>query len=584
MRSKRSMASVTDTTRSDPAPPHTESPNAARAARRARARAAQREGRKRGLFSSSITRLIFVCNFLGLLVLFIGVLLLSETRTRLTQAQYQSLQQRGELMASIIVASASYEGETAPQLFEPMVREVLKQMLPPLPAGPRGALENGPRIRVYSPTGRKIADSDVIYSRIDEGRAPPIDRSAWARFTRSAADFTQNVEYLRLTPWRPSITLDGAREAALQGEAAQGQRVNERGERVVMVSLPLQRVEAVLGFITLESADVERILVAERLALAPFVIAAAVVTILASTLLALFIANPLRKLSSAADRLRVTGATRLKLPDLASRKDDIGDLAASLERMTGALAERIDLNERFAADVSHEIKNPLASIRSAVESIRAVKDPEQQGRLLQIVATDANRLDRLISDIARATRLDAETARSQFERLDLARLAFDIASAYDTADDDDTDGARVSVRFDTPVTADAMVLGQIGPLGQVLRNLIDNAISFSPPGGVVRVSVSVHHKSDGALAAVRIEDQGPGIPPANLETIFARFYTERPKGAAFGGNSGLGLSIARQIVEAHRGRIWAENIPRSEGGVAGARLVVELPVAPLSRT
>lgn len=578
------MASVTDTTRSDAASDQAGLKDSTRAARR-EARAHARERRRRGLLGSSITRLIFVCNFLGLLVLFIGVLLLSETRTRLTQAQYQSLLQRGELMASIIVASASYEGETAPQLFEPMVREVLKQMLPPLSAGAGDMLDNGPRIRIYSPTGRKIADSDVIYSRIDEGRAPPIKDGGWAGFMRWAGDATRNVEYLRLTPWRPSITLDAAREAALRGEAAQGQRVNERGERVVMVSLPLQRVEAVLGFITLESADVERILVAERLALAPFVVAAAAVTILASTLLALFIANPLRRLSSAADRLRITGATRLKLPDLAHRKDEIGDLAASLERMTGALAERIDLNERFAADVSHEIKNPLASIRSAVDSIRAVKDPEQQSRLLQIVAADANRLDRLITDIARATRLDAETARSQFERLDFARLAFDVASAYETAEDDeDGAGARASVRFDTPVTADAMVMGQVGPLGQVLRNLIDNAISFSPPNGVVRVSVSVHQKREGAFVVAKVEDQGPGIPPANLETIFARFYTERPKGAAFGGNSGLGLSIARQIVEAHRGRIWAENIPGPEGRVAGARLVVELPVAPLSRT
>jgi len=575
------MASVTDTTKPDTKPARG---GKARAERRAqdRARAAPvRAGRVRGLFGSSITRLIFVCNFLGLLVLFIGVLLLSETRTRLTQAQYQSLLQRGELMASIIVASASYEGETAPQLFEPMVREVLKQMLPPLSGRRADVFEAGPRIRVYSANGRKIADSDVIYSRIDETEAPPIDRSAWAQFSRWFANASRNLEYLRLTPWRPSITLDGAREAALRGEPGQGQRVNERGDRVVMVSLPLQRVEAVLGFITLESADVERILVAERLALLPFVIAAAIVTILASTLLALFIANPLRRLSTAADRLRVTGATRLKLPDLTNRKDEIGDLASSLELMTGALAERIDLNERFAADVSHEIKNPLASIRSAVDSIRAVKDPEQQSRLLQIVATDANRLDRLITDIARATRLDAETARSQFERLDFARLTFDVASAYEHTDED---VVRASVRFDTPVTADAMVMGQIGPLGQVLRNLIDNALSFSPPDGVVRVSVSVHRRHEGAFVVAKVEDQGPGIPPANLETIFSRFYTERPKGAAFGGNSGLGLSIARQIVEAHRGRIWAENIAGTDGQAAGARLVVELPVAPLSRT
>lgn len=572
------MASVTDTTRPDRGAGR-DSAHGAREAQRSGAQPRARR-RARGLFGSSITRLIFVCNFIGLLVLFIGVLLLSETRTRLTQAQYQSLQQRGELMASIIVASASFSGDPAPQLFHPMVRDVLMQLLPPRGKG-GNEFSEGPRVRIYDANGRVIADSDVLHSRIEESESPPLREGGWRSFVRGLEDAAKNFEYWRITPWRPTITLDQAREAALRGEAAQGQRVDERGERVVMVSLPLQRVEAVLGFMTLESADVERILVAERLALLPFIIAAAIVMCLASTLLALFIANPLKRLSEKADALRTSGATRLELPDLTNRKDEIGDLANSLEAMTGALSERIALNERFAADVSHEIKNPLASIRSAVDTIRAVKDPEQQARLLQIVAADANRLDRLITDIARATKLDAETARSTFARIDFARLVYDVASAYENAAED---AQGVSVRFDTPVTADAMVLGLVGPLGQVIRNLIDNARSFSPPGGVVRVSVSVQGRREGAFAVAKVEDQGPGIPQANLETIFARFYTDRPKGAAFGGNSGLGLAIVRQIVEAHDGRVWAENIPGPEGGSAGARLVVELPVAPAPRT
>jgi two-component system sensor histidine kinase ChvG len=339
-------------------------------------------------------------------------------------------------------------------------------------------------------------------------------------------------------------------------------------------------VQGVAGFLVMESADVESILMAERLALVPFLIAAAIVTCLASTLLALFIANPLRRLAAAADRLRTTGATRLSLPELSSRKDEIGDLASSLEAMTAALAGRIDLNERFAADVSHEIKNPLASIRSAVDTIRAIKDPAQQAKLLSIVAADANRLDRLVTDIARATRLDAETARAHFERVDLARLAADIVSAYEHFPHDATE---VSVCFDPPVVADAVVLGQSGPLGQVLRNLIDNARSFSPRGGVVRVAVTTQRRRDGGFARVSVEDQGPGIPPENLETIFLRFYTDRPKGSAFGGNSGLGLSIARQIVEAHKGRIWAENVSGSLKSISGARIVFELPVAPAPR-
>jgi two-component system sensor histidine kinase ChvG len=388
------------------------------------------------------------------------------------------------------------------------------------------------------------------------------------------------MENWRITPWRPTISIDAARAAAMRGAPAQGQALDERNQRVVMVSRPIQRVQGVAGFLVMESADVESILMAERLALVPFLIAAAIVTCLASTLLALFIANPLRRLAAAADRLRTTGATRLSLPELSSRKDEIGDLASSLEAMTAALAGRIDLNERFAADVSHEIKNPLASIRSAVDTIRAIKDPAQQAKLLSIVAADANRLDRLVTDIARATRLDAETARAHFERVDLARLAADVVSAHEHFPHDATE---VSVCFDPPVVADAVVLGQSGPLGQVLRNLIDNARSFSPRGGVVRVAVTTQRRRDGGFARVSVEDQGPGIPPENLETIFLRFYTDRPKGSAFGGNSGLGLSIARQIVEAHKGRIWAENVSGSLKSISGARIVFELPVAPAPR-
>jgi two-component system sensor histidine kinase ChvG len=342
------------------------------------------------------------------------------------------------------------------------------------------------------------------------------------------------------------------------------------------VSLPIQRVHAVLGFLTLESADVERILVAERVALLPFVVAAAVVTCLASTLLALFIAQPLKRLALAADRIRTTSATRLSLPDVANRKDEIGDLAHALEAMTNALADRIALNERFAADVSHEIKNPLASIRSAIDTMRAVKDPEQQAKMFAIVSADVNRLDRLISDIARASRLDAETARAEFTIVDMARLARDIAAAYEHPPHE---GENVAVRLDGPARADALVLGQTAPLGQVMRNLIDNACSFSPPGGAVRIKVATGRRRDGAFVRVSVEDEGPGIPPENLETVFARFYTFRPKGKAFGGHSGLGLSIARQIVEAHGGRIWAENVSDPQGAIAGTRLVFELPGA-----
>jgi two-component system sensor histidine kinase ChvG len=433
---------------------------------------------------------------------------------------------------------------------------------------------SGFRARIFAPDGSVIADTDVLHGRVYESTLAPPRETPVAGSLRAVENAAERFEYMRLTPWRETITLAGAREAAMRGESAQGQRLDETGQRVVTVSIPIQRVHAVLGFLTLESADVERILVAERTALLPFVIAAAVVTCLASTLLALFIAQPLKRLSTAADRLRTTGATRLSLPDVAGRKDEIGDLALSLEEMTNALADRIDLNVRFAADVSHEIKNPLASIRSAIDTMRAVKDPEQQAKLFAIVSADVNRLDRLITDIARASRIDAETARSEFSVVDVARLARDVAAAYER-----TPRSDVAVRLDGPLVADAIVMGQSGPLGQVLSNLIDNACSFSPPGGTVRVRAMTMRRREGAVVRLIVEDEGPGIPPENLETVFTRFYTDRPKGKAFGGNTGLGLSIARQIVEAHGGRIWAENIPGTDRDVSGARLVVELPAA-----
>jgi two-component system sensor histidine kinase ChvG len=275
----------------------------------------------------------------------------------------------------------------------------------------------------------------------------------------------------------------------------------------------------------------------------------------------------------AADRLRMGLTNQLEAPKpVFDRKDEIGDLAQALRRMTGALLERIESNARFAADVSHEIKNPLTSIRSAVETAQNVSDVDARTRLLAIIAADVGRVDRLITDISLASRIEAETARGAPSRIDLGRLLQDLAETYN-ATRRDTDPLIV---FTAQHPGPSLVTGQDDPLGQVFRNLIDNAKSFSPPGGTVRLAL-VDPGRKGVVRAV-VEDSGPGIPKENLETVFRRFYTDRPKGSAFGGNSGLGLSIARAIVEAHKGRIWAENVV-ADGSqtITGARFVVELP-------
>jgi two-component system sensor histidine kinase ChvG len=545
------MASDTDTTRPEERP----------------------QGEFRAFLRSRITRIIFMSNLLGLAILLLGVLLLTELRAGLTEAQVRNLRTQGELIANLLIETGTVQGDPWPGLNEPAVREVLRRVLPPVAEGERfGA--SGTRVRVFAPDGTPVADTDVIYDRLDETPLPHVGASdnLSDRIERAA----RRVEYIRLTPWRPTITLQQERERALLGEITKGQRLNELGERVVTVSIPIRRVQSVLGVLTLESADVERILVAERAAMIPFTLGAALVTLLSSALLALFIGRPLKRLSEAADRLRITGATRLSLPDVSKRKDEIGDLSRSVEQMTEALADRIDANENFAADVSHEIKNPLASIRSAVDSALKVTDPERQAQLLGIVAQDVKRLDRLITDIARASRIEAETARGDPGKVDLARLLEDMVSAYAPAPGEK---AEVMVLFERPAPKDAIVFGQEGPLGQVFRNLIDNARSFSPEGGAVRVAVQlVRGGRGGDVVRAVVEDEGPGIPEENLETIFQRFYTQRPKGTAFGGNSGLGLSIVKQIVGAHHGRVYAQNIDGG-GGRVGARLVVELPLA-----
>ena len=537
----------------------------------------------RAIARSRIARIIFIWNFVGLGFLAVGVLLLSEMRAGLTDAQYGNLRTQGELITNLLIETGTLQGDPYPYINEPAVREVLRRLLPPIAEGARPGA-GGPRVRVAGANGRLIADTDVIYDVVEETQLPGVDeRQSIGQSIENAA---QHVEYWRLTPWHPTITLDEERRRAMRGEIVRGERLNERGERVVSVTLPLRRVQQVLGTVTVESADVERILVAERASMIPFIIGAAIAIFLSSLLLALFIAQPLRRLAQAADRLRVTGATRLSLPDVSKRRDEIGALAYSLEAMTGALADRIDANERFAADVSHEIKNPLASIRSAVESARAVKDGERQTQLLGIVAQDVQWLDRLITDISRATRIETETARGDLGQVDLGALIYELTRAYEPPEDA---RGRVEVAFKGAKPQGVLVLGQAGPLGQVFRNLIDNARSFSPEGGRVAVGAEIVRGKQGPIARVTVEDEGPGIPPENLETIFRRFYTERPAGTAFGANSGLGLSIARQIVEAHRGRIFAENIVRAGpvrtgSGTSGARLVVELPLAGAQRS
>jgi two-component system sensor histidine kinase ChvG len=266
---------------------------------------------------------------------------------------------------------------------------------------------------------------------------------------------------------------------------------------------------------------------------------------------------------------------REAIPDLTSRHDEIGDLSAALRELTQALAQRIGAIENFAADVAHEIKNPLTSLRSAVETFEKVQDPQVKMKLMAVIRDDVDRLDRLITDIASASRVDAELGRSEAERIDIGQKLATLVDYY--AESRRSDKPRAEVVL-LPVTEPLIVMGVHVRLVEVLQNLIDNALSFSPPDQ--QIILSAEHEGKNIL--IKIEDCGPGIPDNKLEAIFDRFYSERPRSEKFGTHSGLGLSIARQIVSAHRGRIWAENIKNAADANGkptnkGARFIVQLP-------
>ena len=297
---------------------------------------------------------------------------------------------------------------------------------------------------------------------------------------------------------------------------------------------------------------------------------------LLSLYLAGAIARPVRRLASAADRVRSGRGEISAIPNFSSRKDEIGDLSEALRDMTESLWQRIEANERFAADVAHEIKNPLTSLRSAVETVSRVRDPEKQTALMDIIQDDVKRLDRLISDISDASRLDAELARGEMEIVDLEKLLLALVEVQQTAEagqKGEVMGLRLVLRGDqTGYT----VRGIEGRLVQVFQNLISNARSFTPPGEEISIVISRNR----LLLSVSIEDRGPGIPDKSLESIFERFYSERPESESFGRHSGLGLSISRQIIEAHGGTIHAENLRDVDGHKTGARFVVCLPTTP----
>jgi len=552
---------------------------------------------------SSLTRRIVSLNLAGLVALVASILYLSQFRAGLIDARAQSLLVQAEIIAGAIAASATVDtntitidpdrlldlkpGETygVPDEYSGLdfpinperVAPVLRRLISPTKT----------RARIYGGDGGLILDSRNLYGRGDVLRfelpPPSADKPGIAERTMIAIRTWLNRGDLPLYRELGPENGNGYQEVvqALDGQKSSMVRINERGEVIVSVAVPVQRplpARAVHGALMLSTQgdDIDQMVTAERLAILKVGGVAAAVMIVLSLLLASTIAGPVRRLADSAERVRRRIRTRVEIPDFTRRRDEIGHLSGALRDMTDALYNRIEAIEMFAADVAHELKNPLTSMRSAVETLPLARNEHSRARLLAVIEHDVKRLDRLISDISDASRLDAELQRQDMTLVDTRRLLMTLTSvANETRLGHDV---AVEVRFEGRSPTDTFsVPGHDSRLGQVISNLLSNAQSFSEAGNKVRISC----RRVRSEIEIMIDDDGPGIREDALDRIFERFYTDRPH-QGFGQNSGLGLSISKQIIEAHNGRIWAENRLGAAGEdgqptVTGARFVVRLP-------
>ncbi|WP_047453889.1 sensor histidine kinase [Rhizobium rhizogenes] len=550
---------------------------------------------------SSLTRRILFFNLAALVVLVGGILYLNQFREGLIDARVESLLTQGEIIAGAVSASASVDTNSitidpqkllelqAGQSITPVPNdEDLEFPIDPEKVAPvltRLISPTRTRARIFDADANLLLDSRHLYSRGQVLRydLPPVDdeKQSWSDWFSGLLN--KMLQPGNLPVYKEAPGGDGSIYPevmnALTGVRGAVVRTTEKGELIVSVAVPIQRFRAVLGVLLLstQAGDIDKIVHAERLAIMRVFGVATLVNVVLSLLLSSTIANPLRRLSAAAIRVRRGGAKeREEIPDFSARQDEIGNLSIALRDMTSALYDRIDAIESFAADVSHELKNPLTSLRSAVETLPLAKSDDSKKRLMDVIQHDVRRLDRLISDISDASRLDAELARSDEKSLDLEVLLRDM---IDISRQVGHSKKSVEIEYivdrkpgaKTKFTANGHDLR----IGQIITNLIENARSFvAKETGKITVRLTRTR----TRCVIYIEDNGPGIQAENIDRIFERFYTDRPEVEDFGQNSGLGLSISRQIAEAHGGSLRAENIVDGDGAtLLGARFILSLP-------
>ena len=524
---------------------------------------------------SPLTRRILAVNVLALALLAGGFLYLGKYQASLIGQQIESLRTQGEVFAAALGEGAVLDSVDEGEILLPdLARQMMRRLVEPTRT----------RARLFDVRGDIIADSRVLRGPGDTVQVHALETPEREGLVLRTADriydwiFHILPRHVSYPVYRESASPHAEDYSevvrALRGETGSAIRSEpQSGGLVFSVAIPIQRYKQVLGVVLLStgSGEIEEELRTVRLELLRIFGVALLVTVLLSFYLAGTIARPIRRLAAAAERARGRRA-KVEIPDFTRRGDEIGDLSRSLREMTDALWQRMSAIESFAADVAHEIKNPLSSLRSAVETAARIEDPTNQRRLMAIILSDVQRLDRLITDISDASRLDAELGRLEMEPVDLTAMLSMLTDVHEATRGEDAPRLVLAIGKND---RGLVVQGIETRLSQVFLNIIGNAVSFSPPRGEIRLTA----RHNGRTVIVTVEDEGPGIPGEKLTAIFDRFYTERPSGEQFGTHSGLGLSISKQIVEAHRGMIWAENRKGADGATAGARFSVRLPAS-----
>ena len=529
--------------------------------------------------SSSLTRRILAINLLVLIVPVGGFFFLESYQKKLIESEIASLQIQAKLFAGVVGALATKSSPILGHQIIPIKANIMLHRLTSI---------TNTRARLYGSNGKLMADTQLPLSRgavlVDELPLPDSEIGPGQWFVNQINSFLNWFPGQNKLPLYIEASPSNAQNykevtIALYGDQAAAVRRHEPNGLIISVALPVQHYRQVIGalMISTNGQKIEQAMRAIRLDILQIFTIALVVTILLSLYLAGTIARPINRLAAAAEKVRTGHGRHVYIPDFTSRRDEIGELSRDLRGMTEALWQRMDAIEKFAADVSHEIKNPLTSLRSAVETVARIDDSEKQKQLMAIILDDVQRLDRLITDISDASRLDAELSRDIPAPVNLRHLL----EALTEIEKDTALNLKLSIDLFLETGTDLTVSASEGRLGQVFLNIINNAISFSPPQTKITMRAERVIKSYGDFIRVTIEDEGPGIPEKNLASIFDRFYTDRSINVKKDKNillthSGLGLSISKQIVEAADGRIWAENCYKNNL-ISGAIIIIELP-------